>query len=143
MSLSGVRLIKHGQKLCNNNAYRGHDLGDHILDLEQELISSDPSRRWEAASALTDYAVTSPEKVWPIIVRQVSRDDEDLQEAIATCILEHVLEYHFNRFFELLEEEIAKNGNEKLRETLKLCWKLGQAETPENSVRWDRLVRGN
>jgi len=54
-------------------------------------------------------------------------------------MLEHLLEEHFNEYFSPLEQEV-RSGNLLLGDTLRRCWKMGQAELPENSARWDELV---
>ncbi len=110
-----------------------------IRRLEALLESPARDQRWEAAAQLTDFATSKPYLVWPIVVRLGSSADEDLRQAVATCILEHVLEHYFVKYFPLLEKEIER-GNPNLRDTLKLSWKLGQAETPENAKRWDKLL---
>jgi hypothetical protein len=55
-------------------------------------------------------------------------------------MLEHLLEQEFDTYFPLLEQEI-KGGNGNLKDTLRLCWKLGQAEEPSRAAQWDNLVR--
>lgn len=114
-----------------------HDLSA----LETELLSSDHERRWSAAVALGKFVESNPDALWPIVQRNGSSDDEDIREAVATCILEHLLENHFDRTFDRLEEEI-RGGNANLRDTLSLCWRFGQSKDPERAARWDRLVRG-
>jgi hypothetical protein len=63
-----------------------------------------------------------------LVVRFGSSDVLDVRQAIASCALEHILEHHFEMFFPRLEGEI-RGGNGNLRDTLKLSWKLGRAET--------------
>jgi hypothetical protein len=99
-----------------------------------------PETRWEAATQLGEWTKESSSAVWGLILKHGSSDDEDLRFAIATCVLEHLLEYHFEQYFPLLESEI-RGGNLNLGKTLRLCWKFGQAEFPSNTNRWDRLVK--
>jgi hypothetical protein len=56
---------------------------------------SDP--RWQAIIAIGDFAETDPEPIWAFVVRWGNHADEDLRTAVATCLLEHLLEYHFDR----------------------------------------------
>ena len=107
--------------------------------LERELASRDESRRWAAAAELSEFTKKAPAALWPIILKHGASNDPDLRQAVATCLLEHVLEYHFDRYFPLLEKEIEK-GNINLRDTFSSCWKFGQSEKRKNSKRWDRLL---
>lgn len=100
---------------------------------------SDPKRRWEAAAAAGEYVYDAPDDVWPIVVEYGSAKDEDTRQAIATNILEHLLEHHFDRFFPLVEEEVQA-GNDRLADTLRLSWKLGLSTESGNSQRWDSLL---
>lgn len=108
--------------------------------LEEALLSDDRKRRWKAAETLTDIAVSEPEQIWDLIVRLASSSDKDLQEAVATCALEHILEHHFAEYFPRVEM-LVKQGNKHFATTFRLCWKLGQAEVPENAEKWERLAK--
>jgi hypothetical protein len=103
------------------------------------LQSRSEKERWAAAEAATEYAYTEPEKIWPLVIQFGSSDELDLRQAIASCVLEHVLEHHFETFFPHLEAAI-RGGNAHLRHTLKLSWKLGRSEITANSERWDALL---
>lgn len=80
----------------------------------------------------------SPGEVWSIVKKFGTIDIPDLRTAVATCILEHLLEQHFEEFFPLLENEVM-GGNQLLGETFLECWKLELADIPKNSAKWDRL----
>ncbi|MCG7980659.1 MAG: hypothetical protein AB2565_00200 [Candidatus Thiodiazotropha endolucinida] len=113
------------------------------LNLLPELErQTDNDVRWSAAATLTDYAMYLPDHVWPIILKHGSSSDEDLRTAVATCLLEHLLEYHFEAYFSKLEKVILDSNN-NLKDTLSLCWKLGKSELPENSARWEPLIQSN
>lgn len=100
---------------------------------------SDPERRWEAAAAAGEYVYDAPDDIWPIVLKYGSDVDEDVRQAVATNILEHLLEYHFERFFPLVEAEVQA-GNTRLADTLCLSWKLGFSTQRDNSQRWDSLL---
>lgn len=114
-------------------------LVDAIRQLESELVSDVEGTRWKAAVKLGEFVQDFPDDVWPLVLRYGSSNDENLREAVATCILEHLLEEYFDKFFPELEKQI-REGNDNLRKTLKLCWKLGQAELPENAAKLDLLA---
>ena len=110
-----------------------------IAELERELESRDEAVRWAAAAELGEYVVDHPERVWPIVLRFGSSETEDMRQAIATNVLEHLLEHHFDRYFPLLEQEINR-GNELLRDSLRLCWKLGKPLDSSRLARWNALT---
>ena len=111
-----------------------------VNQIEAGLASSSETERWAAAAAATEYVYAEPDKIWPLVVRFGSSDELDVRQAIASCVLEHILEHHFETFFPRLEGEI-RGGNGNLRDTLKLSWKLGHSESAANSARWDALIQ--
>jgi hypothetical protein len=94
--------------------------------------------RWQAIIKVGYHIETDPEAIWPFVLRWGSHDDEDLRTAIATCLLEHLLEYHFDSIFPHVEA--AARSNRNFADTVCRCWKLGQAEEPTRARRFDRLV---
>jgi hypothetical protein len=87
--------------------------------------------------AIGHFIQEEPDAIWPFILRWGSSTDEDLRSAIATCLLEHLLQYHFKRFFPLMEE--AVRGNALFADTFSKCWKFGQTEEGDNAKRFDSL----
>lgn len=110
-----------------------------IKALEKDLASRDEKKRWKAAADLSDYVEKHPSKLWPLVVKYGSSGNEDLRMAVATCILEHVLQYHFGQYFPKLEKLLLA-GNRNLRDTFSSCWKHGQSESKKNSKRWEELL---
>ena len=55
----------------------------------------------------------------------------------AADVLEHLLEYHFELLFERMSA-LAQSSPCFALSFLR-CWKLGQAERPENAARFDAL----
>jgi hypothetical protein len=93
--------------------------------------------RWQAILEIENYVETNPEEIWPFVVRWGSHPQEDLRNAIATCLLEHLLEIHFELIFPRVRE--AAEADALFADTFCRCWKLGQAEAPSNSERFDAL----
>lgn len=110
-----------------------------LREINTGLASISEETRWAAAHAATDFIDKSPMETWHLVVTHGSSADEDTRMAVATCILEHLLEKHFDTFFPLLEQEID-SGNANLGDTLNLCWKLGDAMNTSNAKRWDMLI---
>jgi hypothetical protein len=68
------------------------------------LASISEPERWAAAA--TEYVYTDPDRIWPLAIRFGSSDILDIRQAIASCVLEHVLEHHFDA----LLSETAEQG---------------------------------
>ena len=95
--------------------------------------------RWQAIIAVGDFIEEEPDAVWSFILRWGSSRDEDLRAAIATCLLEHLLEHHFDEFIGQIEA--ASRGDARFGDTIARCGKFGKSEEPGRSARFDRLVR--
>jgi hypothetical protein len=93
--------------------------------------------RWQAIIAIGEYIETHPEDVWPFVARWGASTQADLRDAIATCLLEHLMEHHFELVFPRVEQ-LAKTDR-MFADTLSRCWKFGQAELPENAKKIDAL----
>ncbi len=92
--------------------------------------------RWQAMIDVAEFVESHPEEVWPFVRRWGATPDDDVRAAVATCVLEHLLEHHFDRIFPLVEQTVA---DPLFADTFSLCWKFGQAAAPANSARFDRL----
>ena len=93
--------------------------------------------RWQAVIQVGHFVPEEPEAVWPFALRWGSSEDEDLRTAVATCLLEHLLEYHFDLIFPRVEA--AAKSNAYFADTTAQCWKFGEAKQPERAQRFDRL----
>ena len=112
---------------------------NELSDIEKNLESPEEDARWAGAIEAGELVLDEPHRAWEIVVKYGSSDDPDLRDAIATCVLEHLLENHFNIYFPKVEE-LIKRGNMNLGITFRMCWKMGQSKLPENSEQWDDLV---
>jgi hypothetical protein len=93
--------------------------------------------RWQAIIEIGTYIESDPDPVWEFVARWGSYRDEDLQSAIATCLLEHLLQHHFDLLFPRVEKLVK--ANRLFAMTFTMCWKLGQAELSDNARRFDAL----
>jgi hypothetical protein len=105
--------------------------------IERDLASSDEDIRWQAAIRLGEYIEHHPEAVWLVLARWGCSDDEDTRMAVATCVLEHLLEHHFATFFPRVEE--LSRQNENFGDTVRSASFFGQSEEPANRVRLQAL----
>jgi hypothetical protein len=94
--------------------------------------------RWQAVIAVGEFVEDDPEAVWLFVVRWGSSLDKDLRAAIATCVLEHLLEHHFDDFISRVEE--TAHADRLFGDMAASCWKFGQSEDPDRAARFDRLV---
>lgn len=110
-----------------------------LLHIDAALKSEIDQQIWEAAEILGEYAENNPWIIWPLTIKYASSLNSEVRQAIATCVLEHILEYHFDQFFDEIERAI-KGGDLLLRDTLSGCWKFGKSKLPHNRDRWDILL---
>ena len=94
--------------------------------------------RWQAIIAVGEFIETEPESVWAFILRWGSAHDQDLRMAISTCLLEHLLEQHFDSFIGQVEQRVR--DDRLFADMVSSCWKFGQSEHPDRAARFDRLI---
>ena len=94
--------------------------------------------RWQAMIAIAEFLPDDPEPICAFVLRWGSYPDPDLQSAVASCLLEHLLELHFARFFPEVEAQVRRNG--VFADTFARCWKFGQADEAPHSSRFDALL---
>jgi hypothetical protein len=98
----------------------------------------EPDPRWQAVLAVGEFIETDPEPVWSFVLRWGCSSDADLRMAIATCVLEHVLEHHFEAFITRIEK--AAQSNHFFASTVSSCWNFGHLEDPDRAARLNRLL---
>ena len=75
--------------------------------------------------------------MWAFIRRWGGHSQEDLRDAVATCLLEHLLEYHFEIYFP--QVEALALADSLFGDTFLRCWQFGQAEEADNAARFEAL----
>jgi hypothetical protein len=93
--------------------------------------------RWQAIIRVSELIETQPETVWEFARRWGRHAQDDLRAAVATCLLEHLLEHYFELLFPRVRREAL--ASRRFADTFNTCWLLGQAELPENAERIRRL----
>ena len=96
---------------------------------------TDNDVRWQALIAVGMWVTTCPEEVWSVVLEHGESEDEDMRSGVATVLLEHLLEHHFDAYLPRLRERID-GGALLLADTLGRCWPFGQAE-----ARWGEVQR--
>jgi hypothetical protein len=106
-------------------------------------IDREPSDEvWQDAIALSEGIATEYEAVSRIAFAALDKtNSEDTITAIATCLIEHLLEHDFS-LFSLIETKIEQ-GDDKCLLALAKSSKFGAASSDANSKRWDALLASN
>ena len=93
--------------------------------------------RWQAIFRVGDYIETDPDPVWEFVRRWGSCPDEDVRDAIACCLLEHLLQFHFALIFPRVERAVKEDS--LFADTFSRWWKFGQAESGANADQFEEL----
>jgi hypothetical protein len=97
--------------------------------------------RWQAIIAVGKFIETDPIPVCDFAMKWARRRGRDLQWAINCCLIEHLLEHHFDLVFPRMRE--AARTNARVAEHF-LNWqspfKFGEATIPKNIRRLRRLA---
>jgi hypothetical protein len=95
--------------------------------------------RWQAIIVVAEHIKQHPDEVWRFTRKWGASANEDLRAAVATCLLEHLLEYHFDRIFPLVSE--ACNRSRRFADTFSMCCEFGQTCSRRNVRRFRALKR--
>ena len=95
--------------------------------------------RWQAIIRVGEFIEAQPEAVWEFALRWGKHAQADLRMAVATCLLEHLLEHHFDLLFPRVRR--AALASPRFAQTFSSCWATGQTELPKNAARFERLQR--
>lgn len=99
--------------------------------------------RWQAIIAVGEYIESDPIPVCDFALKWARRRGKDLGAAIHCCLIEHLLEHHFDLVFPRMREAARDNG--RVAESLIGLWKsrfrFGQVTEPKNTARLRRLSR--
>jgi hypothetical protein len=117
------------------NVFDAIRAADQLLPGEPVEGGEDP--RWQAILRVGDYIESEPDEVWSFIHRWGSHANRDLRAAVATCLLEHLLQYHFDAYFPRVEEVALADAS--FGDTFLRCWPIGQANQPANVERFNSL----
>jgi hypothetical protein len=116
-----------------------------IADAERLLPGTaapdgEPDFRWQAMVAVGDFVQSEPDAVWRFASKWGASEDEDLRAAIATCVLEHLLEYHFDALIGQVEDLARRNRF--FADTVRRCWAFGLASESPRAARLRAAGRG-
>jgi hypothetical protein len=115
----------------------------HIIEQANAILASETAAdgnddpRWQAVIDVGAYVETDPDAVWQFVRRWGSDSREELRDAIAGCLLEHLLEHHFLPIFPRVERAVWEDR--RFADTFCRCWKFGLSETRKNAEAFDGL----
>jgi len=95
--------------------------------------------RWQAMIGVADHIEKHPDDVWRFTRKWGAHTNADLRTAVATCLLEHLLEHHFKRLFPLVSE--ACQSSRRFADTFLRCWEFGHTRRRRNLQRFRALQR--
>ncbi len=113
------------------------------IDYANSLLPGMPAEeghddpRWQAVIEVGNFIETDPEPVWQFVQQWGNCPQEDVRDAIACCLLEHLLEHHFDLIFPRVEQAVKEDP--LFADTFSRCWKAGQSDVTSNSERFDQL----
>ena len=110
---------------------------DEITAIETGLATGEEGHVWKAAVRLGEFVEIAPNEVWSLVTKWADSENDEVRMALATCVLEHLLEHHFDRYFPLVEELALSNS--RFADTFSSCWQFGQSDAPDNAARMDSL----
>lgn len=90
--------------------------------------------RWQSLIVIGEYIPFRKMngQIWDVIISH-NHADEDMKDALATVLLEHLLEHDFSTIFPKVFAEVEL-GNTHLLDLLERCWPFGEAE-----MHWHRV----
>lgn len=81
--------------------------------------------RWQAIIEIGEHIEHEPDAVWDFVAKWGVHPDPDLRMAIATCLLEHLLQHHFELIFPRVEALVGASAT--FAECFQCCAQIGQA----------------
>ena len=117
---------------------------EEAISSAESILPGQPARegeidaRWQAIIAVAEFIETEPEAVWSFARKWGAHTDDDLRMAISTCVLEHLLEHHFDAFISKVEE--AAKADPLFADMVTSSCKFGQSEERTRADRFDRLL---
>ena len=100
------------------------------LHIARALVPDpDNTCRWQAMIVVGEAISSSPQSVWEVIHERGSSSDKDMRTAVATVLLEHLLEEDFSTYFPKVRDRVL-SGDRLFADTLKMCW-VHEPDSPQ------------
>lgn len=101
-------------------------------------VDEGPDPRWQAIVAVGEHLESDPEAVWEFVRRWGGHPQEDLRDAVSTCLLEHLLEFDFATYF--AKSETLALADPLFADMVTSCWPSERSLSPGDAERFARLV---
>ena len=95
--------------------------------------------RWQAIIEISDFIESNPKEILEFVLKWGGHENEDIRNAVASCLLEHLLEYHFELVFPQIKD--AARRSSLFGDMVSRCFRFGQSEEVENSKKLDELIQ--
>ena len=119
------------QRLSGILAMRNQRLGGrpktYLKIAESLLLDRSDKCRWQASIVVGDFIDSDPEAVWSVVDRFIRRGETRGSDALSLCVVEHLLEQDFQRYFPRLKA-LWHDGHDLAKELLEYCWAFGDAK---------------
>jgi len=89
--------------------------------------------RWQAIIHADAFIKAQPDRGWKFAHRWGKHAQGDLRAAVANCLLEHLMEHHFDLLFPRIRRAALESP--RFADTFGRCWWLGQAKSPRTPAR--------
>jgi hypothetical protein len=90
--------------------------------------------RWQALIVVAEYIPFASDDVWKVVVTASRNSDDDMRDALAAVVLEHLLEFDFDNYFAKVRKRIV-GGDEAFFDILGRCFRF----VPEG--KWRQVER--
>jgi len=101
----------------------GHD--EEYFDFARPMISdSNNNCRWQAMIVLGAFIDSMADQVWEVVLEYGNSPDEDMRTAVATVLLEHLLDNEAGGY-ETKAEKLAATDH-LFADTLNKCWTFSE-----------------
>lgn len=105
------------------------------LDLARSTIRDRSNEvRWQSIIVVGEFIPTHPERVFDVVVA-FAGTDRDMNMALATVLLEHLLEEQCIHFCGRIERLICNGRHAALLDVLACCWRFD-----ESDVEWSHVT---
>lgn len=137
----GVMIRAPGQ--VNHKVMSPEDAVQRAIVRAERILPGTPAPkgkrdpRWQAIIRIGEFIETQPEPVWEFAHRWGKHAQSDLRMAVATCLLEHLLEHHFELLFPRVRRAAMKSP--RFADAFCSCWRFGQAKSTTNAARMKRF----
>jgi hypothetical protein len=65
----------------------------------RSIVDPDNDCRWQALIVVGEFVESNPTRVWRVVMQYGVSKVADIRTAVATVLLEHLLEHHFTQIF--------------------------------------------